>query len=259
MKKSSKLKQPSIGSLSQNYVRTLLLEKYSSIQAKNPKYSLRAFAAFLTIDQSLLTKFLKHNQNLSHESLVTCLQRIDRYDEFFLKIAGPGKALEKNILEADVIKILSDWKYFAILELLLIKTEQFTVERISLRLGINEKGVAHMVEILEKLSLISIDGGVITYKNYFNSWFEEKKTSADRIKLQRDYLEKSRSALETVEYNLRHHSSMTIAINKKHLPAIKVAIDKFTEDLAKVAQQDSDFDEVYQLQVSFFPLTEITV
>ncbi len=69
-------------------------------------------------------------------------------------------------------------------------------------------------------------------------------------------LELSRRALEEVSLSLRNHTSATLCFAPQDMPA---AIERLTEmrrQFAREFQPKTNAKEVYQLQISFFPLTK---
>lgn len=78
-----------------------------------------------------------------------------------------------------------------------------------------------------------------------------------RRQYQKVLLEKSIEALENIPFDLRDHSSMTIAIDKKRLPELKDFLKEIGSLIVKNFQEDGEFDEVYQFTMSLFPATTI--
>ncbi|MEC9283872.1 MAG: DUF4423 domain-containing protein [Bdellovibrionota bacterium] len=75
-------------------------------------------------------------------------------------------------------------------------------------------------------------------------------------KLQKQILEKAMKALDEVKYTERVQSAMTMAFSKKLLPQSKLKIIQFINELNSDAQEAGDFDEVYQLSVSLYPISD---
>src|SRR5207253_2023706 len=75
--------------------------------------------------------------------------------------------------------------------------------------------------------------------------------------MQKQVLEKAMSALEEIPPELRDQSSMTMAVNSGRMDEAKVKIKRFRRQLVKFLQEKEPLDEVYQLSVAFFPLTQL--
>jgi hypothetical protein len=56
---------------------------------------------------------------------------------------------------------------------------------------------------------------------------------------------------------LRDQSSMTLAMNTKQLNVAKKRIKNFRRNLCTFLQKTKDRDAVYQLGISFYPVTNI--
>src|SRR4051812_24878235 len=88
----------------------------------NPSYSLRAFARFLEVDQSHLTKIL----NGVYSPSMKFMQKVGR--KLGISPAQISKTAKTNFtpLPDDEFKIISEWFHFAILEL--AKTKDFKTD-----------------------------------------------------------------------------------------------------------------------------------
>lgn len=72
---------------------------------------------------------------------------------------------------------------------------------------------------------------------------------------QKEMMERAKEALEEVEMGLRQISSLTLAMNKSKLPSAKKKILEFFEEFSDEFGLKNDADEVFQLNVQFFPHT----
>ena len=112
------------------------------------------------------------------------------------------------------------------------------------------------IETLLRIGLLkkTKNGFKITHEDSTNLSSNEK-TSAAMKRYQKSILEKSIETLELVERVDRDHTSTTLAIKKSDLPKAKQIIKDFRYKLSSLLQEkDKNLDEVYQLQISLFPL-----
>ena len=63
-------------------------------------------------------------------------------------------------------------------------------------------------------------------------------------------------AIENVPQDERHFSGLTIGITREAYEQIVQRIAEFRKDIIAIATRDSATDEVYRLNVQFFPMTK---
>lgn len=165
------------------------------------------------------------------------------------------------MIQQDAFSAMSEWYFDAILELALIPNFKMEPEVISASIGITNLQAKIALETLERLELLqkNTEGRyTLRHQNSINI-LDSDFTSAANRKYQKSVLEKSLDAVDSIDRKKRDHTSTTIAINANDLPKAKQLIQKFRHDLNAFLQRDgASPDEVYQLQVSFFPLTQMT-
>jgi hypothetical protein len=64
-------------------------------------------------------------------------------------------------------------------------------------------------------------------------------------------------AMEAAPTRRLEHSSTTLAISTASLPNVLERIARFRRELIALLEQDSLRDDVYQLVISFFPVTHL--
>jgi uncharacterized protein (TIGR02147 family) len=162
------------------------------------------------------------------------------------------------VLQQDTFSAMSEWYFDAILEMTLIPRFNLEPQVIAAALNITTVQAQMALETLERLQLI-----VKTKKGKYtlahpnsDNCLDADYTSAANRKYQKSILEKSMAALEEVDRKKRDHTSTTLAIDTKDLPKIKEIIQKFRRDIDAFAHRpEAKLNEVYQLQVSIFPLS----
>lgn len=237
--------------------------KKSFLQKKklNPRYSLRAFSLLVGVDQSLMSKVLNGKRSLSEETMERCLVALnvpsDRIDKI-LKRKGAPEIHYENVND-DVFHVLSNWHHFAILELITTHDFRHEVEFIANRFDISEEEADKAIGRLERLGFINKNDGKFTLARPNNSWFDRDSSNEAKQIYQRRLLEKSIESLDSIPFEMRDHSSLTIAINKQKIPELKELLREVRKLLADNLQEDGNFDEVYQLTMSFFPVTNLKV
>jgi uncharacterized protein (TIGR02147 family) len=233
----------------------ILQQEFLRRSSRNPRYSLRSYAQFLGIHHSTLSGLLSGKRPITKKTVSSLSLKLGIFPDNFIK-EDKFRLPQHNFLEDDVFNRISEWYFDAILELSKIRSFDFTVAGVSRYLDLNETQVSVALETLVRLRLLgrTKDGFKIVHENSTNLSSNEK-TSAAMRKYQKSILEKSIDALETVERKDRDHTSTTLAIRKSDLPKAKEIIKDFRYKLTALLQDNhKNFDEVYQLQVSLFPL-----
>ncbi len=243
------------------YVRVALQREFIDRCKKNASYSLRAYANFLEIDQSFLSKLLKGQRRVTEDLAKSVGPRLGIKPQKMTQIFTSGTAAMPGFLSLsdDEFELLSNWHHFAILEL--TKTKNFNADATSIaaRLNIHVEEVRAAVERLSRLGFISVIEGEwkllapnTTFTNTTTS------TTARRV-FQKTLIEKSLHAIDHIPFDLRENGSLTIAINKDRIPEFKEKLKQVRKELSEFFQPDgeTDLDEVYQLTVALFPLTKI--
>jgi uncharacterized protein (TIGR02147 family) len=236
----------------------VLQQHFEEKKKTNFRYSIRAYAEHLDVDQSLLSKVLRGEKSLSPERQVRCLQNLKVSTEFVQVVKSPIPKLNYKLLDEQMMEVMSDWRHDAILEFMTLKDVKQDSQSIAERLNMTKDAVEKCIERLVSLNLlVKNEDGAYEASSAFTTHYDPKKTSKAKRKMQKSLLEESIKSIDNVPYELRDHSSVTVAINKERMPEIKEILQDARRKITTMLQKDGDFDEVYQLNISFFPLTKI--
>lgn len=248
MQKATDLKQRD------HLLRELLKNEYQRRAEKNPSFSLRALSAKLDMDQSLLSKMLQGKRKFSNETA----QKIASFLGVPLKqLISNSETSETSyeLLKDDEFFIISSWHHFAILELIKTKNFKPNTDYISKKLSITKMDAERALERLMRFGFIEKKRGAYLLKKPSNTWLNFNETTSARKNLQRQLHNKAAQAIEDIPFQLREHSSLTVAVDPKLLPEIKQKITEFRRSLDKFIEENGSQKEVYNLCVSFFPLS----
>jgi uncharacterized protein (TIGR02147 family) len=234
---------------------------------KNTSYSMRAFAAFLGTNVSILSGLLSGKRKLNHKYI----------EDFGLKIGltiyeviAYQKALDfTNSFQDDHIltkyakvtidsyQILSEWHHIAILYVRKDGDTLKSVAEIAKSLSLSETKVSEALGRLERLEIIKKAGS--TYKVLTNSFMTNIDSDLGRAagrKFIRDILHKSLEALDEIPIEHRDHSSITMSFSPDKMTEAKEAIKKFRRKFLANFDEVSKKNKVYTLQLSLFPLSD---
>lgn len=237
----------------------------------NARYSLRAFAGFLDVESSALSKILNGKRALSPVMFDRMSGRLG-LDPEQAEALRPGKlrrarggrpeheahvaAPEYRELSLDLFQAIAEWYHYAILELTQVKGFESNPRWVARALGITVSEVNIAVERLQRLEMLEIDrrgrwkdvsGAVTNVKN--------ELTSIALRKLQKQVLEKAVAALDEVPVVRRDQSSMTMAVDSRRLPEARARIAHFRRELCAFLKAGKSADQVYHLSVSLYPVS----
>lgn len=151
-------------------VPSVLRSHYITKAARNPAYSLRAFARDISISHSFLSRILGEKKRLSLAQASRVAERLklagqDRQrfiDAAAQQLCKPTKNrvnesqnVEESLqLDVDRFKSISEWHHSAILEVLAQKTAKHSAKSLADRLNLSEDTIADAVSRLCNLGLI---------------------------------------------------------------------------------------------------------
>ncbi len=254
-------------------VQKFLNRRLMEAQAKNPGYSLRAFAQKLGIGAGPLSQILSGDRRVSR-------QMVERFCDALLldpqersQILGPfrepsfspqsmGTGAEVDSeeylkLTADQFKAVSEWYYFAILSL--IKTTDFRKDPqwIANRLNISVSETNSAISRLLRLGMIEEKANtLVRTRARFRSSDE-----VENLPLRKSHFESlqlAQAALQNTPIELRDVTAITMPTHPSRLKEAKELIRKFEQDLCALLMDTPEPTEVYRATIALYPLTQIS-
>lgn len=235
--------------------RLFLQQELARRCARNPQYSLRAFANFLGIDHSTLSQLLRGRRTFSKAAIQRLAIRLgveaDTRARFVPQAAKP--AGDASRLTEETARLLAGWQHHAILELLHLDSFRPDSRWIARVLGITVDEVNIAVQRLLRLGLLRMEptgwvdttGPAITDEGAF--------TQAAVARLAAEV--RRLAAPENPDGRWREFSSTTLAVSREQLPALRELLERFRQDLGRLFENAGLRDDVYRLDVSLWPVT----
>lgn len=250
--------------------------------AKNPTYSLRAFARHLGISPQMLSFVVNRKKNISSGVASQFADRLNldpagasRFIDL-VELSKTRKPTAKKILEdrlsegareslpefraleASKFKVISDWHHYAILELTQTEGFKSDIAWIAKRLGLKVFEVEQAVERLKVLELLEENSLGRLVRTEVNLTATYEAPNAALRKLAKQYLEKSIAALEDQTMEERDVTNITMSVDPKRIPQAKKMIADFRRKLCAFLEQ-GERTEVYVLSPALIKLTnEVT-
>ena len=245
--------------------RTFLQAELARRCLENPQYSLRAFAGRIGVDHSTLSQILRGRRALTERTIRLVAKKLEQRPEAIEEFVALQRAQgedprdrEVRRLTRDMICVVSDWYHYAILELTHLKGFQADSRWIARALDITIDEVNAAVSRMAGLRLLEMEAP--------DRWIDRSGDSAasfddfTQIAIRQwssQLHERSLVSLDKTPSEHRELSSTTLAINTKRLPEVKRRIDRFQRDLIDLLDRDTDHDDVFQLEIHLFPLTNL--
>jgi uncharacterized protein (TIGR02147 family) len=243
--------------MKQAALQALLRDQLSLSQAKNPAYSVRAFAKRLDIGLGTLSEVLSGKRALSLKSTLKVLDRLAvTPSERAQVLKGPKQELSYTYtqLQADHYFILSEWYYFAILSL--VKTADFksTALHVSERLGISKALAKQAIDRLIRANLLKFENKKLVR----TSTAIQSTDGIPNLAIRKSHyqnLERARIALDEHPFGTFDASWLTFAFSPSDFAAAKTKIREFQDEFAEQFSTQKNASEVYRLAMQLFSLT----
>lgn len=241
----------------------------------NPRYSLRAFANFLQIDPSSLSAVLKSKRAYPSHKIEDLFKRLetaqnDRFN-FLLSITQFQKEQksikhpkkknetlphkdEKTLLdEITYFEVLSEWDYYAILNLIEISPATKDNEYFSERLGLSTHRTEELLYNLVKLHLIQEKEDC--YQRTFNDFVSTEDIPSKALVL--GHQSEMNLAIQKIEeLGPEHRDFYSITLKGSHnkLAEAKKHIRECKEKIEKLMENE-EADEVYLFSTQLYPIS----
>lgn len=245
---------------------SLLRERLRVAQRRNSRFSLRSFAKQIGIDHSTLSQILRSKRGLSPRSLAAIGKRLGLNDEA-LKAHAKVSAKSRRSrgrptipasynFDLDTFQMLSTWHHYAILELLQVKAFKPDSRWIANSLGLETQEVNIALQRLLRLGLLQMVGR--------NRWIDKSGdaefhstalTEEASDQMTQEIHAFAGEAIRRVPGRYRIHRHAILAVDTHKLPELKILVDRFLSDVRGLVREGDSKDDVYQLEVSLFPVT----
>ena len=250
--------------------RSFLQDKLTERCSRNPNYSLRSFAKSLQISAAALSDMLNGKRPITEKMkmrLGLCLGlSIEELNHYKAKPHGNNKYLAESDptvvykpIAIDLFSVISEPYHYGLLELMKTKNFKWDIKWISDRLKITVSEVKIAIDRLQRVGLLEKNerGELVDTTNGFRSDLKEGFSSeGQRRSLIRSH-ELAIEAVRTLSVQVRDNTTMTMGINKNDLPKARKLIKEFRRRLCVELESHPTLDEVFQLNISFIPLTNI--
>lgn len=231
--------------------------------ASNAQYSLRSLALDVNVDASSLSQILRGKRALT----ATTIERIGRRigldeDEIrafvaaeeFVRATADLTGVEQ--LAHDVAALVADGCHYAILELVRLDSFQPDSRWIARVLGNDVDEVNVAIQRLLRLGLLEM----VASDRWVARSSGSRASVAGFTHAAFERLAREVRALDAdpAQRAPRDHSSTTLAVDSRRLPDALALLARARRDLVKLLESSDARDDVYRLEIHFFPLTRLS-
>lgn len=154
--------------------------------------------------------------------------------------------------------MLSVWHHYAILELIQIQGFQTDSRWIANTLGIAVGDVNIALQRLLRLGLLEMAGPNRWRDKSGDAEFQSAAlTEGARNQISQEIHELAVEAIRRIPSQYGGHRQMMIAVDSRKLPRLKVLTGEFMKELRSLVSESDTKDDVYQVEISFFPVTTL--
>jgi uncharacterized protein (TIGR02147 family) len=241
---------------------------------RNPQLSLRAISKRCGVSQSLLSLVLAGKKNLSRDSAFLiaqgmglsqekCFDFVKRVERESLRTGPLKNAIERKTAnsEASFFSVdienytaMADWYHQAILELTRLTKQSFHPRAIANTLGIRALTAQTALERLMRLGLLKKSSG--RYEKTHKNLRSPIGAASHALRMHhRQMMKQASKALDTQPLEFREFKSMTFAVDKKDIGQLKSLIRDFLDQVNLNADNKTEKNSVFQLNVHLFEHT----
>jgi uncharacterized protein (TIGR02147 family) len=242
-------------------------EAYLCRKAKNPHYSMRAFATFLEISPGALSDIFARKRPLTSPVAKRIAARLfpepTAAEDFLAKLQGAEVRASRTVLRRNeeleiseaTLAMMTDLLHIPVLAL--FETQDFRpdVSWIASRFKLPVPKVQQILERLAFLGFIEISDGRYVLATGPTRTSNDVPSAAGRV-LHKAILKHVIDGIDSVDVSVRDVQSLTLAIDTEKIPLAKVLIDSFIKTLSDFLRA-GDCSEVYQLNIQLFPVTKV--
>lgn len=238
--------------------RLWLQKQFAERCKRNSRYSLRAFAHYLSLDASSLSQILSGKRRLSKKGIQKICDKLPTSpsDLMLFGLVSPVDSKNESFLqlEIDAFTVISEWYHYAILELTYVVGFVSDAKWISRKLSITVEEVKSAIERLRRLGLLTeVQGSLVkTTKRHTNKG--RLNTSAAHKELQRQVITKALIAIDECPQDEKDITSMTMAIDTRNLEKARLLIQKFRRDLCELLEEGKP-EQVFNLAIQLYPIS----
>lgn len=243
---------------------------------RNPRYSVRAFARALDINDGALSQILSGKRVPAFKTAQRIIKALalapDEEHEFIASLAEKHRSrglqrmspifrdmkLQPKPVELthDMFRVIADWYHSAIIELTFVENFRSDPAWISQELGISVIEAKLAVERLLSVGLLKEEGGQLVAADRQRVTNEPDKTAPALKKHIKQTLEKAIYSLENDAFEDRYMYGFTFPSDPADLPEARAMIADFAKTFSK-HMSSKPSKKVFQFGICLYPVQKL--
>lgn len=262
--------------------RAFLNDWYADAKTRGPGFSHRAFAKRAGLGSTnFFMLVMQGKRNLTESSIKMVMRGLklnkqeqeffhnlvffnqakthEDKDSYYRKLLQSKKFRQAKPIEKESYEYYSSWYHPVVRELVAAVDFDGTPEWIASRISppITPVQAAKSIELLERLGFVErTDSGKWRQVSTIISTGPEV-TSIIVHRYHKELLGLSMSVMDKLSMKERDVSSLTLGVKRERLPEIMARIREFRQEILKMVSMDTEPEEVAQLNIQFYPVTNV--
>ncbi len=240
----------------------LLMREFQLKRTKNPQFSVRSFAKWLSLSPAQLSQMMSGKRPITVKSLKKISDRLGlspaEKKSLFSSMSQVSNASDMGSqtlqLQEDQFRLISDWYHFAILSLVKLKDCKSDPRWISKRLGISVEDANQAMVRLERMGILQLKPKMKQLCDPI-SVTSDVPSQAIR-KYHKQNLSLASEKIDTIPNSLREFQSISVAVNLRHIQFYRKLMNDFLQEVGDLSNRQSG-SEIYNMNVQFFPITQL--
>lgn len=237
----------------------IVRDRYKLKRQTNPRFSVKAFANQLGVNESTLYKVMQGRRRMGMHVARQLAAKLG-----YVLVADPVVLPKLDTLDPDRTKTISQemfdvlgWIHFAVLEAMKLSDFKPTETWISRRFGLSLEETVRVLREMELAGVLRREDGewTDTVEDAISAGPGKFSSTAMRTN-QKRFLEFSAKQLEIVPIEKREHFLFVFPVNEKEIERLKKKSQKVLMEIADQSQRSRrPKNAVYGMQISLVPVT----
>lgn len=238
----------------------LLRQTLAQRCAKNPQYSIRAFAKSSGISHTVLSLVLSGKRKLSKKATQILADYLELSSQERMNLLKAEKVIgttDFQDLSLDTFEVISDWYHYAILSLLELPNAVFEAKWIAKQLGIKVLSAKIAIDRLKKLKLVELDSAGLWKQSGNPIKIDNKISTAATKKFHKQLLTRASESIDKDAIEVRDFSSITFTLDPNQMEYAKNRLRDFRRELMRELEAMGEPSAVYNMTIQLYPVTPI--
>ncbi len=226
----------------------LLRQRFREKKRRNKSYSLRAFAVYLKVDQSTLSKVFRGEKNFSPLTNKRILS---------LLLDDPSTVRKNNAeLDRSSLSSIDIWSEVVILEFVKLRGPSCAVKDLYASLVLPAATVEDSLQRLVQFGVLELRDDSVHLISEVHPLGDQLSSVLMDQKLLTSLLRHNLLAVKTQAKSRHALGAVTLAISADQLEGFRQKIKETVEAFIESPMDVAEAKEVYQITLSLFPLTK---